>query len=130
MSSLGQKATGGWIIALVLYAFLLILYLAAVVLESQSTGQSPLLPATIKLLPLLAFMPGLIRRNIRAYVWLCFVLCLYFIDAVSDAALEILPVLNTVIAVLLGLLFSVLTISTRWQARFEKEEAAADGENA
>jgi uncharacterized membrane protein len=36
----------------------------------------------LKMLPLLAFLPGLIQGNIRTHSWLCFVLLIYFIFAV------------------------------------------------
>ena len=36
-----------------------------------------------KLVPLLIFLPGMVRENLRSYVWLCFVSLLYFISLVE-----------------------------------------------
>lgn len=36
-----------------------------------------------KLLPLLLFLPGMLRDRLRSYIWLCFVLMLYFIALVE-----------------------------------------------
>ncbi|WP_235964937.1 DUF2069 domain-containing protein [Sediminihaliea albiluteola] len=36
-----------------------------------------------KLLPLLIFLPGMLRDNLRSYIWLCFVTLLYFIALVE-----------------------------------------------
>ena len=37
----------------------------------------------LRLLPLVLFMPSIARDNLRAVVWLCFVLLFYFISAVE-----------------------------------------------
>tara|TARA_R110002110_G_scaffold415561_2_gene651002 strand:- start:238595 stop:238969 length:375 start_codon:yes stop_codon:yes gene_type:complete len=36
-----------------------------------------------KLVPLLIFVPGLLRDNLRSFIWLCFVSLLYFIALVE-----------------------------------------------
>jgi uncharacterized membrane protein len=36
-----------------------------------------------KLLPLLIFLPGMLRDNLRSYIWLCFVSLLYFVALVE-----------------------------------------------
>lgn len=41
--------------------------------------------ALLKCGPLLVLLPGLVRGSARAAVWLCFVLCAYFLAAVIDA---------------------------------------------
>lgn len=42
--------------------------------------------AMIKGAPLLVLLPGLFRGSARTAIWLCFVLCGYFLGAVIDAA--------------------------------------------
>jgi len=39
---------------------------------------NPILIIAVKVLPLLAFAPGLMRENRRTLAWLCFVLLIYF----------------------------------------------------
>lgn len=39
----------------------------------------------LKCLPLLLVVPGLVQRRKRAAVWLCFLLCFYFLGAVLTA---------------------------------------------
>ncbi len=38
-----------------------------------------------KLLPLLAFLPGLLKRQLTSIIWLCFVLLVYFCVAVLQS---------------------------------------------
>ena len=38
---------------------------------------------TLRVLPLVLFMPGVARDNLRAVVWLCFVTLFYFVSAVE-----------------------------------------------
>lgn len=37
----------------------------------------------LRVLPLLVFMPGIARDNLRSVVWLCFVILFYFVSAVE-----------------------------------------------
>jgi len=37
----------------------------------------------IRILPLVLFMPGVARDNLRAMIWLCFVLLFYFVSSVE-----------------------------------------------
>ncbi|RMF17391.1 MAG: DUF2069 domain-containing protein [Gammaproteobacteria bacterium] len=128
MNGYASRATGSWILSLVLYALLAVLYLIIAFLEGQHSPHGQLVLVAIKLIPLLCFLPGLILRRVRAYIWLCFVLCLYLIDAVSDAALEKYQALNIAAAVLVCGLFTTLCLGVRWQARHEREEMAAHGQ--
>ncbi|MBN7798477.1 DUF2069 domain-containing protein [Parahaliea mediterranea] len=84
-----------------------------------------------KLLPLVMFLPGMLRDRLRSYIWLCFVCLLYFIAlverlfAVPDSALAICGMLAVVT------LFCAAMLYVRWRARDFKATlpaAAGDGE--
>ena len=70
-----------------------------------------------KLLPLLLFLPGMLRDRLRSYIWLCFVSLLYFIAlverlfAVPGSALAICGLAAVVI------LFCAAMLYVRWRAR-------------
>lgn len=82
-----------------------------------------------KLLPLLMFLPGMLRDRLRSYIWLCFVSLLYFIAlverlfAVPDSALAICGMVAVVT------LFCAAMLYVRWRARELKapEPAVAGG---
>ena len=70
-----------------------------------------------KLLPLLIFLPGLLRDRLRSYIWLCFVSLLYFIAlverlfAVPGSALAVTGMVAVVT------LFVAAMMYVRWRAR-------------
>ncbi len=70
-----------------------------------------------KLLPLLLFLPGMLRDRLRSYVWLCFVCLLYFIALVERLfALpgNALAITGTVAVVTL---FVAAMLYVRWRTR-------------
>ena len=70
-----------------------------------------------KLLPLLIFLPGLLRDRLRSYIWLCFVSLLYFMAlverlfAVPGSALAVVGTCAVVT------LFIAAMMYVRWRAR-------------
>jgi uncharacterized membrane protein len=68
------------------------------------------------LLPLLIFLPGMLRDRLRSYIWLCFVSLLYFIALVERlfARPDALAVTGTVAVVTL---FTAAMMYVRWRAR-------------
>ncbi len=70
-----------------------------------------------KLLPLLLFLPGMLRDRLRSFIWLCFVSLLYFIAlvvrnfALPGNALAIAGLTAVVI------LFCAAMLYVRWRAR-------------
>ena len=70
-----------------------------------------------KLLPLLIFLPGMMKDNLRTFIWLCFVSLLYFIALVER--LFALPgdpqAVTGMVAVVT--LFIAAMMYVRWRAR-------------
>jgi uncharacterized membrane protein len=77
------------------------------------------------LLPLLIFAPGMLKDNLRSYIWLCFVSLLYFMRLVialfaqPDSALAITGMFAVVV------LFISAMMYVRWRARELRDAAAA-----
>lgn len=82
---------------------------------------------TLKLLPLLIFLPGMRKDNLRSYIWLCFVCLGYFfmlvqrVFAQPDSPL----VISGLIAVVI--LFIAAMLYVRWRVR-ELRILGADSE--
>jgi uncharacterized membrane protein len=78
-----------------------------------------------KLLPLLIFLPGLLRDRLRSYIWLCFVSLLYFIAlverlfAVPGSPLAVTGMVAVVV------LFVAAMMYVRWRARELRPNGAA-----
>lgn len=71
----------------------------------------------IKIVPLLMFLPGMYRDNLRSYIWLCFVVQVYFLVLVQrifarpDDPLVIIGLTAVV------LLFVSAMMYVRWRAQ-------------
>ena len=66
----------------------------------------------IKTLPLLLFLPGMIKQHLLSMTWLSFLLLIYFIFAV--------PATNTsdwTLAMLISTLFIAVLLHIRWHSR-------------
>lgn len=85
-----------------------------------------------KLLPLVIFLPGMLRDRLRSYIWLCFVSLLYFITLVER--LFAYPGSVAAICGMLAvvLLFCAAMLYVRWRARelraIQSASAAQGGE--
>lgn len=78
--------------------------------------------AALHVVPLLAFLPGLLQRKPRVFVWLCFFILLYFCQGVINAfALPTLTgLLGLMETVLTTLLFSAATLAARYLSRLQR----------
>jgi len=77
-----------------------------------------------KLIPLLMFLPGMLRNNLRTYIWLCFVCLLYFLVLVERLFAQPDSVIATIGMIAVVILFNASMLFVRWRAR---ELKAANG---
>ena len=82
-----------------------------------SLHQAPWFIWAVKLMPLLIFLPGMLRDNLRSYIWLCFVCLGYFLILVQRifAQPDNLLVVSGLASVVL--LFTAAMMYVRWRAR-------------
>jgi uncharacterized membrane protein len=85
--------------------------------------QAPWIIWLAVLLPLLIFIPGMIRDNLRSYIWLCFVLLLYFMRLVVALFADPTGPLGITGMVAVVFLFISAMMYVRWRAR-ELRQAA------
>jgi len=71
----GVKLSWSRPIALISYVFLILL----IVMTEWQSAISHWSVWFLKLLPLLIFIPGLIKQTFRTYSWICFVCLVYFV---------------------------------------------------
>ncbi len=79
--------------------------------------QAPWFIWVLKLLPLLLFLPGMLKDNLRSFIWLCFVCLGYFLILVQRvfAQPDSVLVLGGLVAVVI--LFIAAMLYVRWRAR-------------
>ena len=87
--------------------------------------QLPWISWLFKLLPLLIFLPGMLRDRLRTYIWLCFVSLGYFVALVLRlfALPGNIPAAIGTVAVVT--LFLVGMMYVRWRARELREAVAS-----
>ena len=111
------KAKVGWLLCLFSYFFeimLLVLMFLVIVPEGKTANLTVFILYT---LPLIPFAPYLLKRGIRAHVWLCFLSLFYFMFAVPSAIdpryglLGRIELCNTILLFVATLCFS------RWEQR-------------
>ena len=79
--------------------------------------QAPWFIWMLKLLPLMIFLPGMLKDNLRSFIWLCFVCLGYFIILVQRLFAQpgsLLPIIGMVAVVVL---FTAAMFYVRWRAR-------------
>ncbi len=112
----------------------LLSYTGLIVLFSLSTlvwpscNRDPNVPVwLLHVLPILAFLPGILKQNLRAHIWLCFILLGYFLASVSTAfsCTSILMILEVVVLVIL---FISAMLYVRWHAKALKYLEAGPAE--
>lgn len=68
-------------------------------------------------LPLLIFLPGMLRDRLRSYIWLCFICLLYFMRLVVNLFAEPGSALAIVGTAAVVTLFIAAMMYVRWRAR-------------
>ena len=74
-----------------------------------------------KVVPLLIFLPGMLRNNLRSYIWLCFISLIYFLALVERLFAQPDNVLAIIGMVAVVVLFNAAMLFVRWRARELKE---------
>lgn len=93
------------------------------------THQAPWFIWILKVLPLLLFLPGMLKDNLRSFIWLCFVCLGYFLVLVQRifAQPDNLLVIAGLAAVVI--LFVTSMMYVRWRARELRETATAQADS-
>jgi uncharacterized membrane protein len=82
-----------------------------------SAHRAPWFIWALKLLPLLMFLPGMLRDNLRSYIWLCFVCLGYFLILVQRIFAQPDSLLVIVGLTAVVVLFIAAMLYVRWRAR-------------
>ena len=76
-------------------------------------------------LPLLAFMPAILKQRGRAISWLCFLLLFYFLTSVP-VAFDCASVSTVLEVFAIAVLFTAAVFHIRWHARATRQPHAID----
>jgi uncharacterized membrane protein len=106
-----------------------LLLLALLQLVESVLQQPPLLVWIMRVLPLLIFVPGMRKDNLRSYIWLCFVCLLYFMTLVLRLFAQPTNPVAILAMICVVSLFVASMLYVRWRAQeLKKENPNAQGE--
>lgn len=114
---LDAKVRAARLLTLGSYAALLALLSAWYLWLAPAPGDRPWIVWLWHLVPLLGFAPAIIRGQPRAHAWLCFMLLLFFIEAVLAATHPATVGLGLAYCVLVSLLFGAAMYYARWKSQ-------------
>ena len=118
--TLNSKARASRGVTLASYTGLLILFTLWYLLIAPAKSEHPWVIWLIHIVPLLAFLPVVWRGYPRGHAWLCFVLLLYFMEAVLAAFNPMTRWLGLVESALLVTLFTGAMMFARWQSKVNR----------
>lgn len=101
-------------ITLACYGALLTLLLFTTLNTELPAETSLALVLSIKLVPLLLVLPGVVLNYLKSYIWLCFIVLFYFTQATVNAWLSEGALADTTIAILTVVLFNTSMMYVRY----------------
>lgn len=78
-------------------------------------NSSTTLILAIKLLPLLILLPGLAKDQLRAYIWLCFIILFYFTQSVVESFIYNAALIDLFITALTVIMFLAAMFYIKWE---------------
>ena len=78
-------------------------------------NSSTTLILAIKLLPLLILLPGLAKDQLRAYIWLCFIILFYFTQSVVESFIYNAAWIDLFITALTVIMFLAAMFYIKWE---------------
>ncbi len=103
-------------IVLLCYFTLPVVFTLALLIVPTSTDTAHWVIWWLHMLPLLMFVIGLLKQNVRTYVWLCFVMLGYFLLAVQNVFAR-QTVLAMIEVALIVIMFIAAMLYVRWRSR-------------
>ncbi|MAY36206.1 MAG: hypothetical protein CMN84_08925 [Spongiibacteraceae bacterium] len=123
-ASLQSRADLAWRLLLICVAMELIVLTLTTWWLHQEGRQPSLTIWLVRIVPLLVFVPGMLKRNLRSLAWLCFVVLMYFMIAVTEAMSPLRLWINYVEVVLSVAIFLTAMMTIRWQAQAKRQQLA------
>lgn len=87
---------------------------------SETRFGAPVQLLALQLIPLLIFLPGVARDNLRSFIWLSFVQLAYFVSAVLALFAQPSDLISIAGVILIVLLFTVTALYVRFRGREQR----------
>lgn len=127
MEALRKKARITRVITITSYIGLMLLFTLWYMLIHPLEVGKPWVIWALHVLPLACFLPAIKSGNPRSHAWLCFVLLLYFIEAILATTTSVeTRVFGAIYTLLTATLFSAAMMYARWGSQFAKVARQAE----
>ena len=123
--NLEERALLSYRTTLALYAAFLALMAVGMLWVVPADREPSVAVWVVASLPLLVFLPGLVRKSFRTYIWLCFVLLLYFLKMVLNLWHPLVSWVDWALVSVLVALYISAMLFARWQQAMLREQASA-----
>lgn len=103
------------------YVLMLLMMIVTSLPGQIPQGSSVFLILAIKLVPLLILLPGLACDQLRAYIWLCFIILFYFTQSVVESFLSLAASIDLFITALTIVIFLSAMFYIKWERNLGRE---------
>ncbi|MBP0048067.1 DUF2069 domain-containing protein [Marinobacterium sp. AK62] len=123
-NALATKTSISRALVLISYFGLLALFTLWYLWLAPASSEHPWVIWLVHVLPLGAFAPVVVKGAPRGHAWLCFVLLLYFLEAVIAAMVPTTRWLGLIDCLLLVTLFTSAMLFARWRSQLTRARQA------
>lgn len=118
---LQQKSQMAFVISGIGFVVLLLLIMLSTMWLVPTHKSPNIVVCILALIPLVILLPWLWKKNVRSFIWLCFILLGYFLTAVQNCFISQYGWLPFVeVAVIVNLFISAMLFA-RWQKQVERQ---------
>jgi uncharacterized membrane protein len=123
MTVVEKKAFVSYWFLVVCYIDLLLLFTVKTLIWPSADREPNLTIWLFHMIPMLPFIPGLIKKNHRYYVGLCYITIVYFIASGGNLFNEKVHIYDWLTVVLCVLVYITGLLAVRWQKQVDAQQA-------
>tara|TARA_R110002072_G_scaffold277460_2_gene439174 strand:+ start:4255 stop:4632 length:378 start_codon:yes stop_codon:yes gene_type:complete len=97
------------------YVLMLLMMIITSLPAAIPEGSPVMFILLVKLIPLLIIFPGLVKDQLRAHIWLCFIILFYFTQSVVETFLSLAAFTDIFITSLTVIIFLASMFYIKWE---------------
>ncbi|MFQ3323794.1 MAG: putative membrane protein [Pseudomonadales bacterium] len=122
MTVIEKKAFVSYWVLVVCYIDILVLFTVKTLIWPSADREPNLTIWLFHMIPMLPFLPGLIKKNHRHYVGLCYITIVYFMSSGGNLFNENVHIYDWLTVVLCVLIYISGLLAARWQKQVEAQK--------
>jgi uncharacterized membrane protein len=122
MTVIEKKAFVSYWVLVVCYIDILVLFTVKTLIWPSADREPNLTIWLFHMIPMLPFLPGLIKKNHRHYVGLCYITIVYFMSSGGNLFNQNVHIYDWLTVVLCVLIYISGLLAARWQKQVEAQQ--------